>query len=189
MDPRSNLQFRDLTRRQFFADCGVGVGSVALASLLSEGKLFAAPTADRRTNPLAPLAPHFLAKAKNVIFLFMAGGPSQLELFDHKPKLNELDGQVIPASFVKNQRFAFIKQDAKLLGSRRHFRRWGHSGRRDLDAAAAPRFGQRRRRHHPQHEDRRLQSWTGQTLHQHGLAPLRPAVDGRLDDVRHRQRS
>ncbi len=75
-----------------------------------------------------PCAPHFAAKAKSVIFLFMAGGPSQLELFDHKPKLNELDGQVIPASFVKNQRFAFIKQDAKLLGSRRHFRCWGKCG-------------------------------------------------------------
>jgi hypothetical protein len=121
-------QLRETTRRQFFANTGVGVGSLALASLLSEGKLFAAPTADRRTNPLAPLPTHFPAKAKSVIFLFMAGGPSQLELFDHKPKLNELDGQVIPASFVKNQRFAFIKQDAKLLGSRRHFRRWGKSG-------------------------------------------------------------
>jgi Protein of unknown function (DUF1501) len=121
-------QLRETTRRQFFANTGVGVGSLALASLLSEGKLFAAPTADRRTNPLAPLPTHFPAKAKSVIFLFMAGGPSQLELFDHKPKLNELDGQVIPASFVENQRFAFIKQDAKLLGSRRHFRRWGKSG-------------------------------------------------------------
>ncbi len=128
MDPQSNLQLRDLTRRHFFADCGVGLGSVALASLLSEGKLFAAPTADRTTNPLAPLPPHFPAKAKRVIFLFMAGGPSQLELFDHKPKLNELDGQVIPASFVKNQRFAFIKADAKLLGSRRKFRCWGKCG-------------------------------------------------------------
>ncbi len=65
----------------------------------------------------------FPAKAKRVIFLFMAGGPSQLELFDSKPKLKELDGQVIPASYVKNQRFAFIKQDAKLLGTRRKFRR------------------------------------------------------------------
>ena len=128
MDPQSDLQLRDLTRRHFFADCGVGLGSVALGSLLSEGKLFAAPTADRTTNPLAPLPPHFPAKAKRVIFLHMAGGPSQLELFDHKPKLNELDGQVIPASFVKNQRFAFIKADAKLLGSRRHFRCWGKCG-------------------------------------------------------------
>jgi hypothetical protein len=128
MDPQSNLQLRDITRRHFFADCGVGLGSVALASLLSEGKLFASPTADRTTNPLAPLPPHFPAKAKRVIFLFMAGGPSQLELFDRKPKLNELDGQVIPASFVKNQRFAFIKADAKLLGSRRKFRCWGKCG-------------------------------------------------------------
>jgi hypothetical protein len=124
----SEAGLRESTRRHFFADCGVGLGSVALASLLSDGKLFASPTADRRTNPLAPLAPHFAGRAKRVIFLFMAGGPSQLELFDHKPKLNELDGQVIPPSFVKNQRFAFIKQDAKLLGSRRHFRRWGQCG-------------------------------------------------------------
>ena len=119
---------RETTRRQFFANSGVGIGSLALASLMSQGKLFGSPTADRRTNPLAPQPTHFPAKAKSVIFLFMAGGPSQLELFDHKPKLNDLDGQVIPASFVKNQRFAFIKQDAKLLGSRRHFRRWGKSG-------------------------------------------------------------
>jgi hypothetical protein len=125
---RGELCLRETTRRHFFADCGVGLGSVALASLLSDGKILASPTADRRTNPLAPLAPHFAPKARNVIFLFMAGGPSQLELFDHKPKLNELDGQVIPASFVKNQRFAFIKQDAKLLGTRRHFRRWGQCG-------------------------------------------------------------
>jgi hypothetical protein len=128
MDLQSNINLRDVTRRHFFADCGVGLGSVALASLLNQGKLFASSTADRQTNPLAPLAPQFAAKAKSVIFLFMAGGPSQLELFDHKPKLNELDGQVIPPSFVKNQRFAFIKQDAKLLGTRRHFRRWGQSG-------------------------------------------------------------
>src|SRR5580704_632336 len=96
---------REITRRHFFADCRVGLGSVALASLLSEGKLFASMS-DRRTNPLAPEAPHFAAKARSVIFLFMAGGPSQLELFDNKPKLKELDGQIIPPSYVKNQRFA-----------------------------------------------------------------------------------
>jgi hypothetical protein len=125
---RDKAHLREMTRRHFFADCRVGFGSVALASLLSEGKLFASPTADRQTNPLAPIAPHFAAKAKSVIFLFMAGGPSQLELFDRKPKLNELDGQVIPASYVKNKRFAFIKQDAKLLGTRRKFHRCGQSG-------------------------------------------------------------
>jgi len=130
MDP-IQAQIRDITRRHFFANCGVGVGSVALASLLSDGRLLGSMTdgaAERQTNPLASLAPHFAAKAKRVIFLFMAGGPSQLELFDYKPKLKELDGQVIPPSYVKNKRFAFIKQDAKLMGTRRTFQRVGESG-------------------------------------------------------------
>jgi hypothetical protein len=127
---RQNAALRETTRRHFFADCGVGLGSMALASLLSEGKLFAssATIPDRQNNPLASVAPHFAPRAKNVIFLFMAGGPSQLELFDDKPKLRELDGQVIPASYVKNKRFAFIKQDAKLMGTRRRFCHWGESG-------------------------------------------------------------
>ena len=68
------------------------------------------------------------AKAKSVIFLFMAGGPSQLELFDPKPKLQELDGQVIPESFVAKKRFAFIKGDAKLQGTKRKFAQHGQSG-------------------------------------------------------------
>ncbi|HET6328497.1 MAG TPA: DUF1501 domain-containing protein [Planctomycetaceae bacterium] len=130
MDP-DKYALRETTRRHFFADCGVGLGSMALASLLSEGKLWAgASTASdpRQTNPLAAGLPHFAAKAKRVIFLFMAGGPSQLELFDRKPKLQALDGQVIPASYVKNKRFAFIKQDAKLLGTQRKFCQYGQSG-------------------------------------------------------------
>ncbi len=130
MDDRDR-GLREITRRHFFADCSVGLGSMALASLLAEGRLFAssAPAGvERQTNPLAAVAPHFAAKAKRVIFLFMAGGPSQLELFDYKPKLQELDGKVIPPSYVKNKRFAFIKQDAKLLGTRRTFRRFGESG-------------------------------------------------------------
>jgi hypothetical protein len=64
-----------------------------------------------------------------VIFFFMAGGPSHLELFDYEPKLQQLDGEVIPASYVENKRFAFIKKDAKLLGTRREFHRCGQSGR------------------------------------------------------------
>lgn len=126
------------TRRHFFQDCRVGLGSMALGSMLaSEGLLHAneatphpAP-ADRlrdATNPLAPAPGHFPAKAKHVIFLFMAGGPSQFELFDPKPKLQELHGQVIPASYVANKRFAFIKQDASLLGTNRRFSRHGESG-------------------------------------------------------------
>ena len=119
---------RSITRRHFFRDCKVGLGSLALASLMGDGRVTAAPQADRVTSPFTPREGHFPAKAKNVIFMFMAGGPSQLELFDNKPKLQEMDGQVIPESYVKNKRFAFIKQDAKLLGSRRKFAQCGQSG-------------------------------------------------------------
>src|SRR5262249_36647733 len=101
------------TRRHFFRECGVGVGSMALASLLAKD----ATAAPERRDPLAPRKPHFAPKAKAVIYLFMAGAPSQLELFSPKPKLNELSGQVVPESFTKGKRFAFIKGDAKLLGS------------------------------------------------------------------------
>jgi hypothetical protein len=108
---------------------------MALASMLQgsgSNALAAAGTpmtaADRAVNPLAPQAPHFSPKAKHVIYLFMAGGPSQLELFDFKPKLQELSGQVIPESYVANKRFAFIKKDAKLLGTARKFDRHGESG-------------------------------------------------------------
>ncbi len=112
------------TRRHFFRNCGVGVGGMALASLLERDGAKAAA----EQNPLRARAPHFPAKAKNVIFLFMAGGPSHLELFEPKPALNRLDGQVIPESFTRGKRFAFIRGDAKLLGSRRKFGRYGQSG-------------------------------------------------------------
>ena len=114
------------TRRHFFQQCGLGLGSMALGSLLG-GQLAQAAVADRTQNPLAVRAPHFPPKAKSVIFLFMAGGPSQLELFEDKPKLRELDGQIVPPSYTKNKRFAFIKGDAKLLGSRRKFAHYGQS--------------------------------------------------------------
>ena len=109
---------------------------MALGSMLAqEGLLQAAKTSSPvgpqqrdSSHPLAPAPPHFAAKAKHVIFLFMAGGPSQFELFDPKPKLQELHGKVIPPSYVANKRFAFIKQDAKLLGSKRRFAQHGESG-------------------------------------------------------------
>ena len=128
------LHLREITRRHFFANSGVGLGSVGLASLLAKDSLLAAPAASsssdaaRVTNPMAPREGHFPAKAKQVIHLFMAGGPSSLDLFDEKPKLREMDGQVIPESFVAGKRFAFIKKDAKLLGTRRKFRQWGECG-------------------------------------------------------------
>src|SRR5262245_35268718 len=114
-----------ITRRHFFRDCAVGVGKAALASLLVENAARAAAAAP---------GPHFPARAKSVIFLFMAGGPSQFELFDYKPKLQELDGEPIPQSFIDGKRFAFmdssfmVKQPPKLLATTRKFARYGQSG-------------------------------------------------------------
>ena len=120
------------SRRHFFRQCGVGLGKVALASLLADGRSFAGRST-QVPNPLAPKKPHFPAQVKSVIFLFMAVGPSQLDLFDHKPKLAELNGEPIPPSFMKGKRFAFMgsftKEVPKLLGSRREFKRHGQSGR------------------------------------------------------------
>src|SRR5262245_32548627 len=117
-------------RRQLFKDCGVGLGSLALASLL-DPTLFAAPTRDAtlgRDDPLAPKKPHFPARAKHVIYLHMAGAPSTLDLFDHKPKLNELNGKLCPEEYIRGQQFAFIKGKPKLLGTPHKFGRYGRSG-------------------------------------------------------------
>ncbi|MCS6863618.1 MAG: DUF1501 domain-containing protein [Gemmataceae bacterium] len=124
------------TRRHFFRDCAVGVGTMALSTLLARDSAAQQRTeplardtaAQQRTDPLAPKKPHFPAKAKAVIFLFMAGGPTHLDLFDPKPKLNELHGQKVPESFTRGKRFAFIKGDAKLLGSPRKFEKVGQCG-------------------------------------------------------------
>src|SRR5205807_3509183 len=99
-----------------------GFGSLALASLLQEERLRAGP------DPLTPRPPHSSgAKAKAVVFLFMAGGPSHLETFDPKPLLNKLDGQPRPAQFGQ-AKYQFIQKDARLLGSKRTFRKHGRCG-------------------------------------------------------------
>ena len=108
-----------ITRRHFFRQAGFGLGSVALSSLAQERVLA------RATQHLAPrVAP----RATRVIFLFMAGAPSQIDLFDYKPALQKYDGQDIPAEIVKGERFAFIKGTPKLLGSPFAFRKHGQSG-------------------------------------------------------------
>jgi hypothetical protein len=109
-----------VARRQFLGGCGIGLGSMALATLLERDALASAPLAPRATPARAP--------AKAVIFLFMAGGPSQLELFEPKPELNKLDGQLPPESFTKGKRFAFLKPGAKILGCKRKFQQAGQSG-------------------------------------------------------------
>ncbi len=120
------------TRRQFFGRCGLGLGSIALGSLLQGAHATAsAGPADAFANPMAARRPRLAARAKNVIYLFMAGGPSQLELFDYKPRLVELNGQPIPASYIEGKRFAFMDSShgTKLLGTRRRFQRHGQCGR------------------------------------------------------------
>lgn len=118
-------------RRDFLTTWANGVGALAALSLLqSDGALAAAPTdATPDTNPLAPKPPHFAPKAKNCIFIFLEGAPSQIDLFDPKPKLNELHGQPLPESMTKNVRFAFIqKESAVLMGSKRTFAPAGQCG-------------------------------------------------------------
>jgi hypothetical protein len=117
---------KTVTRRHFFRQSGFGIGGLALMSLLDE-RLFAAAGEGTDPNPLAPKAPHFAPKAKSVIYLFMAGAPSQVDLFDEKPKLRQYDGQAIPDEFVKGERFAFIKGTPKLLGSPYSFKKCGRS--------------------------------------------------------------
>jgi uncharacterized protein (DUF1501 family) len=125
-----------ITRRHFFHECGVGVGKMALASLLSEAFVARAaaaqnPTENRESkieNPLAAREPHYAPKAKRVIHLFMAGAPSQLDLFDYKPDLVKYEGKPIPPSVIGGQRYAFIRSDAAVLGPRFKFAKHGQSG-------------------------------------------------------------
>src|SRR5262249_24885889 len=129
MEP-GDQDLRAVTRRQFFRETGFGIGTLALAALLERTLAPAPPTGERAPagGPLAPRPPHFAPRAKSIIYLFMAGGPSQIDLFDPKPKLAALNGQKIPEEFIKDQRFAFIKGVPRLLGSPYDFRQHGQSG-------------------------------------------------------------
>src|SRR6476661_5242487 len=114
-----------ITRRWFFEQCGVGLGAIALGQLFRSNG-WAAPTV--ANNPLAPKPPPLPAKAKRVIFLFMAGAPSHLELFDYKPELAKWNGKLPPAELVKGYRAAFINPSATLLGPKFKFQKYGKSG-------------------------------------------------------------
>src|SRR5262245_29217042 len=118
---------RLITRRWFFKQCGVGLGSIALASLLQDQQALAA-AAPKAVNPLAPKLPHFKPKAKRVIYLFMGGAPSQLDLFDYKPALVKYNGKPVPQEVVKGQKYAFIRPDAALYASEFKFARHGQCG-------------------------------------------------------------
>ncbi len=123
-------QREHLTRRWFFRDCGVGLGSVALGSLL-QNALVPAASADginASTDPLAPKRPPHAAKAKRVIFLFQAGAPSHLDLFDPKPELEKFNGKLPPAELLKGYRAAFINPNSTLLAPKFKFKKYGESG-------------------------------------------------------------
>jgi Protein of unknown function (DUF1501) len=113
-----------LKRRHFLQSCATGMGMMALGSMmgcLSDKK-------DIITNPYAPKLPHFAGKAKSVIYLHMAGSPSQLELFDFKPELQKWHGKDCPQSFLEGKTFAFIRGVPKMLGSQGQFAQRGQSG-------------------------------------------------------------
>src|SRR5204862_1500728 len=112
-------------RLNFLPTTASGIGTLALASLLRDQGLLAADA----VNPLAPKAPHFAPKAKACICFYLEGAPSQIDLWDPKPKLNELHGQKLPDSMTKNVRFAFIqKEGARLMGCPRKFTKHGQCG-------------------------------------------------------------
>ncbi len=117
------------TRRQFFQDCGIGVGKIALASLLTqELARGGAPSSSSSGGAMAPRPSHFPGKAKAVIHLFMAGAPSQLDLFDYKPELVAYEGKPLPPSIIGDQRYAFIRPDSAVLGPCYRFSKHGQSG-------------------------------------------------------------
>src|SRR4051794_24631143 len=108
-----------LSRRWFLKECGVGLGTIALHAMLQDR---AAPAQEASpADPLAPRRPHFPPKAKNVIFLFMAGGPSHLELFDNKPALARYNGTLPPPDLLQGYRAAFIRPGATFLGPKFKF--------------------------------------------------------------------
>lgn len=113
-----------MSRRWFLKECGVGLGAIALHTLMRDYAV-AAPAV---VNPLALKKPHFAAKAKSVIYLFMAGAPSHLELFDHKPQLAKFSGTLPPEELIKDYRAAFINPQSKLLGPKFKFSKHGQCG-------------------------------------------------------------
>src|SRR6266568_9183696 len=109
-------------RREFLSDACCGFGSLAFGAMLQQEAARAASY-----NPLAPKPPHMKARAKAVVFLFLAGGPSQVDTFDPKPLLTKLDGQKRPDSFGE-MKYQYVNEASRLLGTKRTFKRYGKNG-------------------------------------------------------------
>jgi hypothetical protein len=133
MDPHisarlHHAQLEHQTRRHFLSKCGLGLGALWLAGTSGRSWGSAGPLVKDPANPLAPAAPHFAPKAKRVIYLHMAGAPSQHELFDYKPELAKLNGKECPKEFLEGKQFAFIQGVPKMLGPQFEFKQHGQSG-------------------------------------------------------------
>lgn len=127
----SSDKINHIARRCFLGECGVGIGSLALATLLGTDHILGADadaTEESLINPQAAEPPHYVPRAKHVIFLFMAGGPSQLELFDYKPELKKYDGKQVPKQVIEGNDLPFIERDAALMASPVNFSRHGECG-------------------------------------------------------------
>src|SRR6266516_3948722 len=123
-------RFFQQTRREFLGRCGLGLASMAFTSLLkgetSVGEQLRTYGRTLNLVPMSPKPPHFAPRARNVIFLFMVGGPSQLDLFDYKPVLNQREGEPVPESLIRGAKFAQItEKQPKLMGSKWKFARHG----------------------------------------------------------------
>jgi hypothetical protein len=123
-DPVGSNDQCSTARRWFLRDCAVGLGAMSLQQLLGGSRVLAADP----SNPLAPRQPHHEPRATRVIYLFMAGAPSHLDLFDYKPELARRDGQLPPADLVRDYRAAFINPSSKFLGPKFKFAKRGESG-------------------------------------------------------------
>lgn len=130
LEELKRTQLESVTRRHFLSECTSGVGALALASVFGSCNPFGKKGTEQilSSNPLAPRVPHFVPKAKSVIYLHMAGAPSQLELFDYKPALQKLNGQDCPPSLLEGKKFAFIRGVPKMLGPQASFKQYGQSG-------------------------------------------------------------
>lgn len=118
----------NITRRHFLYECGFAFGSLALGSLTGCAPKKSVDDLFATSHPLIPKPPQFPGKAKAVIYIHMAGAPSQLELFDYKPELAKMSGQLCPPSFLEGKKFAFIRGVPKMLGPQANFKQRGQSG-------------------------------------------------------------
>lgn len=121
-------QLQHLTRRHFLSKCTTGLGAMWLAGAAGRAWGSSGPLIKDPAIPLAPASPQFISKAKRVIYLHMAGAPSQHELFDYKPELHKLDGKECPKEYLEGKQFAFIQGVPKMLGPQYDFKQYGQSG-------------------------------------------------------------